>query len=101
MYCLVYYLFLVLLVSDRYYLNIVNFRNLQDLQEGDFEQQLVGNPGKCSLTILMLYAFPLLLHICMHSFGLPIPYIPIGLGLWLVDLLSPAVMSVVQVFHLI
>jgi hypothetical protein len=30
--------------------------------------------------------------------GLPIPYIAIGLGLWLVDLLSPAVMSVVQVF---
>jgi hypothetical protein len=30
--------------------------------------------------------------------GLPIPYIPIGLGLWLVDLLSPIVMRVVQVF---
>jgi hypothetical protein len=30
--------------------------------------------------------------------GLPIPYIPIGLGLWLVDLLSPAITSVVQVF---
>jgi hypothetical protein len=30
--------------------------------------------------------------------GLPITYIPIGLGLWLVDLLSPAVMRVVQVF---
>jgi hypothetical protein len=30
--------------------------------------------------------------------GLPIPYIPIGLSLWLVDLLTPAVMSVVQVF---
>jgi hypothetical protein len=27
--------------------------------------------------------------------GLPIPYIPIGLCLWLVDLLSPAVMRVV------
>jgi hypothetical protein len=30
--------------------------------------------------------------------GLSIPYIPIGLGLWLVDLLSPTVMSVGQVF---
>ncbi len=30
--------------------------------------------------------------------GLAIPYIPIGLGLWLVDLLSHAVMRVVQVF---
>jgi hypothetical protein len=29
---------------------------------------------------------------------LPLFYIPIGLSLWLVDLLSPAVMSVVQVF---
>jgi hypothetical protein len=29
--------------------------------------------------------------------GLPIPYLPIGLGLWLVDLLSPTVMSVVQI----
>jgi hypothetical protein len=40
---------------------------------------------------------PLVTH--LHALiGLPIPYIPIGLGLWLVDLLSPAVMSVVQVF---
>jgi hypothetical protein len=45
-------------------------------------------------------------HICflplvinLHAIiGLPIPYIPIGLGLWLVDLLSPTIMSVVQVF---
>jgi hypothetical protein len=40
---------------------------------------------------------PLVTH--LHALiGIPIPYIPIGLGLWLVDLLSPAVMSVVQVF---
>jgi hypothetical protein len=40
---------------------------------------------------------PLITH--LHALiGLPIPYIPIGLGLWLVDLLSPAVKSVVQVF---
>jgi hypothetical protein len=45
-------------------------------------------------------------HICflplvtlLHALiGLPIPYIPIGLSLRVVDLLSPAVMSVVQVF---
>jgi hypothetical protein len=30
--------------------------------------------------------------------GLPIPYISIELSLWLVDLLSPVVMRVVQVF---
>jgi hypothetical protein len=41
--------------------------------------------------------FPLVTH--LHALiGLPIPYIRIGLGLWVVDLLSPAVMSVVQVF---
>jgi hypothetical protein len=40
---------------------------------------------------------PLVTHL-YALIGLPIPYIPIGLGLWLVDLLSPVVMSVVQVF---
>jgi hypothetical protein len=40
---------------------------------------------------------PLVTHLLV-LIGLPIPYIPIGLGLWLVDLLSHAVMSVVQVF---
>jgi hypothetical protein len=40
---------------------------------------------------------PLVTH--LHTLiGLPIPYIPIGLGLWVVDLLSPAVLSVIQVF---
>jgi hypothetical protein len=40
---------------------------------------------------------PLVTH--LHALiGLHIPYIPIGLCLWLVDLLSPAVMSVIQVF---
>jgi hypothetical protein len=35
---------------------------------------------------------PLVTH--LHALiGLPIPYIPIGLGLWLVDLVSPAVIS--------
>jgi hypothetical protein len=40
---------------------------------------------------------PLVTHLHV-LIGLPIPYIPIGLGLWVVDLLSPAVMSVVKVF---
>jgi hypothetical protein len=40
------YLFFVLLVSGRrYYLDAVNLRNLQDLQE-DFEQQQAGDQGK-------------------------------------------------------
>jgi hypothetical protein len=40
---------------------------------------------------------PLVTH--LHALiGLSIPYIPIGLDLWLVDLLNLAIMSVVQVF---
>jgi hypothetical protein len=40
---------------------------------------------------------PLVSH--LHTLiGLPIPYILVGLCLWLVDLLSPTVMSVVHVF---
>jgi hypothetical protein len=54
-----FYLFFLLVVSGHYYLDVANFGNLQDLQEEDFEQQLVGNKGKCSLTILILYAFSL------------------------------------------
>jgi hypothetical protein len=86
-----------LLVFSRYYLDAVNFRNLQVLQEEDFEQQLERNQGKYSLTILILYSLPLVTH--LHALiGLPIPYIPIGFGLWLVDLLGPTVMRVIQVF---
>jgi hypothetical protein len=52
-----FYLLFVLLVSGRrYYLDAVNFENLQDLQEEDFEQQIAGNQGKCSLTMLILYS---------------------------------------------
>jgi hypothetical protein len=40
---------------------------------------------------------PLVTH--LHTLiGIPIPYIPIELGLWVVDLLSPTIMSVIQVF---
>jgi hypothetical protein len=62
-----FYLFFVLVVSGRrYYLDAVNFRNLQDLQEEDFEQQLVGNQGKCSLIILIVYFSLSTLDSCMH-----------------------------------
>jgi hypothetical protein len=50
----------VFLVSDRrYYLDVAIFDNLKDLKEEDFEQQLAGNPGKSSLTMLILYSFSL------------------------------------------
>jgi hypothetical protein len=36
-----------LLISGRYYLDVANFGNLQDLkEEEDFEQQLAVNTGK-------------------------------------------------------
>jgi hypothetical protein len=57
----------MLLVSDRYYLDAANVGNLQDLQEEDFEQQLAGNQGKYSLTILILYSFSLYFR-QLHAF---------------------------------
>jgi hypothetical protein len=60
LFVVLFYLFFVLLVSGRrYYLDASNFGNLQDLQEEDFEQQQAGDQGKCSLTMLILYAFSL------------------------------------------
>jgi hypothetical protein len=54
-----FYLLFILLVSSRYYLDVVNFRNLQDLKEQDFVRLQEGEPDKCSLTMLILYAFSL------------------------------------------
>jgi hypothetical protein len=82
-----------LLCCGRYYLDATNFGNLQDLQEEDFEQQLAGNQDKCYLDHVNPICFlPLVTH--LHALiGLHIPCIPIVLGLWLVDLLSPTVFS--------
>jgi hypothetical protein len=44
---ILFYLLFVLLVSGRYYLDDVIFRNLQDLEEEDLEQQQAGEQGKC------------------------------------------------------
>jgi hypothetical protein len=42
-----FYLFFILLVSGRrYYLDVENLGNLQDLQEEDFEQHQAGDQGK-------------------------------------------------------
>jgi hypothetical protein len=54
---ILFYLFFVFLISGRYYLDAVNFGNLQDLHGEDFEQLPAGNQGKCSLTMLILYSF--------------------------------------------
>jgi hypothetical protein len=54
-----FYLLFVLLVFGHYYLGVLFFENLQDLEEQDFEQQQAGKQGKCSVTILILYDFSL------------------------------------------
>jgi hypothetical protein len=36
----------LLVSSHRYYLDAANLKNLQDLQEEDFEQQQAGDHGK-------------------------------------------------------
>jgi hypothetical protein len=58
MFGVVFYILLVLLVSDRYCLGVAIFYNLQDLEEQDFEKQQ-GARGKFSLTMLILYSFSL------------------------------------------
>jgi hypothetical protein len=61
-------------------------------------QQLVGNTKQVFLDHIDPICFlPLITHL-YALIGLPIPYIPIELGIWLVDLLSLAVMRVIQVF---
>jgi hypothetical protein len=45
---LVYFLFIfVFFIFCRYYLDAAIYDNLQDLEEEDFEQQQVGEQGKC------------------------------------------------------
>jgi hypothetical protein len=56
MYCFIY--FLRLYVYIRYRLDVVDFDNLQDLEEQDFEKQ-VGEHGKWSLNMLILCSFSL------------------------------------------
>jgi hypothetical protein len=62
----------------------VNFGNLQDPQEEDLEQQLAGNQGKCSLTMLILYSFSLYFR-QLHAFKLNLVSVYPSL-LFLVDL---------------
>jgi hypothetical protein len=59
LFVILFCLLFVLHVSSCYYLDATIFVNLQDLKEEDLEQQLAGNPGKCSLTMLILYSFSL------------------------------------------
>jgi hypothetical protein len=53
MYCFIYFL-----VFGRCRLDAVDFDNLKDLEEQDFEQQ-AGEQSKCSWTMLNLYSFSL------------------------------------------
>jgi hypothetical protein len=63
---LFYFFFVVLVFRRRYSFDVVNFGNLQDLQEEDFEKQLVGNQGKCSLIMFIIYSSLSTLNSCMH-----------------------------------
>jgi hypothetical protein len=47
MFDVLFYLLLVLLVSDRYGLDILLFEKIEDLEEQYFEQKLARNPGRC------------------------------------------------------
>jgi hypothetical protein len=90
------YLF-ILLVSDHYHLDVSLFEKIQDYEE----KTLSSSKSEARQVFLdhidPICFLPLVTH--LHALiRLPIPYVSIGLGLWLVDLLSPAVMSVVQVF---
>jgi hypothetical protein len=40
-------------------LDAADFENLHELEDQDVEQQLAKNPGKCSWTMLIIYAFSL------------------------------------------
>jgi hypothetical protein len=59
MFGVLFYFFLVLLVSGHYYLDATIYGNLWDLEEQDFEQQQVGKQDKCSLILLILHSFSL------------------------------------------
>jgi hypothetical protein len=62
----------------------VNFGNLQDLEDQDFELQQAREQGKCSLTMLILYSFSLYYRL-LHAFKLnPVSICPSLL--FLVDL---------------
>jgi hypothetical protein len=55
-------LFFVLLVFDQYHLDVSLFEKIQDLQEEDFEQQQLGDQGKCSLSYPICF-LPIVTHL--------------------------------------
>jgi hypothetical protein len=82
-----FYLLLLWLVSGCNRLDIVIFRNLQDLEEQDFEQQQAGQQGKCSLTMLNLYSFSHLLQIvCINFASYTMNIFTIGMYGWYICL---------------
>jgi hypothetical protein len=90
------YLF-ILLVSGHYRLDVSLCEKIQD-----YEEKTLSSIKRESRQVFLddidpICFLPLVTH--LHALiRLSIPYIHIGFSLWLVDLLSPAVMSVVQVF---
>jgi hypothetical protein len=61
-YLMYYFIYLfVFLILGRCHLDVVDFDNLQDLE------QQAGEQGKCSLIMLNPCSFSLQLHICLHA----------------------------------
>jgi hypothetical protein len=87
----------ILLISGHYRLDVSLFEKIQD-----YEEKTLSSSKQESRQVFLdhidpICFLPLVTHL-RALIGLSIPYIHIGLGLSLVDLLSPAVMSVIQVF---
>jgi hypothetical protein len=102
LFIILFYLFFILLVSGRCYY----FRRCEPRKcSRPSRRRLWAAASRETRQVFLDHVDPIcFLSLVTHLhvlIGLPIHYIPIGLGLWLVNLLSPVVMSVVQVFHLI
>jgi hypothetical protein len=88
---------IILVISSHYCLDVSLFEKIQDYEEKTLSSSKQESRQVFLDRIDSICFLPLVTH--LHALiGLSIPYIHIGLGLWLVDLLSPVVMSVIQVF---
>jgi hypothetical protein len=63
MFVVLVYLLLVLLISSCYYLDVVIYKNLQNLEEQDFEKQQSGRARQVILDYIKHMPFLPLVHI--------------------------------------
>jgi hypothetical protein len=100
MFGVLFYLLFVLLFSSHRCLDVSLFENIQDYKVQDFEQLQAESMASVPRLYWSYMLSPSSSHYCRH----PLNWIPtytfrIGNCVWVV-LLSPAVLSIVQVFHL-